>query len=480
MRLPRLAAFLRPVVFLGDNPITLLGAALTTGSALTMIGFWALETLQLRPIHPYAGLILFLALPAVFVVGLLIMPLGVLWRRWRLRSRGQLPEVYPTFELRKPDIRHALTLLAIATGVNVALLSTASYQGVAYMDSTPFCGNCHSVMAPEYTAHLSSAHERVSCAECHVGSGASWFVRSKLSGTRQLFKVAFHTYARPIPAPVKGLRMARDTCEQCHSPDMLHGDKLVVRTSHADDAPNTPSTTVLALKIGGRRENGAVGIHGRHLGPGVRISYVSTDERRQVIPAVTYQDGSGQPVEYRSTDVKVTDEQLARGEHRAMDCLDCHNRAGHSFEAPERAVDKALSDGSISVTLPYVRKKSLELLKVEYPDQDTAADRIRTGLRTFYQKDSPETYAKQGAQVEAAADRLSAIYKRNVFPEMRVSWGTYPNNLGHADFPGCFRCHDDNHKSREGKAITQDCAACHNVLAMDEKDPKVLASLGVE
>jgi hypothetical protein len=69
---------------------------------------------------------------------------------------------------------------------------------------------------------------------------------------------------------------------------------------------------------------------------------------------------------------------------------------------------------------------------------------------------------------------------RNVNPEMKISWGTYPNNLGHEDFLGCFRCHDGSHQSKDGKVITQDCDACHAVLAQDEANPKVLTDLGLK
>ena len=71
------------------------------------------------------------------------------------------------------------------------------------------------------------------------------------------------------------------------------------------------------------------------------------------------------------------------------------------------------------------------------------------------------------------------MWNRNVFPEMKVTWGTYPNDLGHTEFAGCFRCHDGSHSTKDGRSITQDCNACHNLLAVDEKSPKVLSDLGI-
>ena len=473
--------WLRPAFFLGHNGITLVGAALTTGAGLTMVGFWALEVLQFRPTHPYAGIILFLILPGIFALGLALMPLGVLLRRRRLRAAGQLPDAYPKIDLGGEVLRRAVILVAVATVLNVGILSTAAYHGVEYMDSTQFCGTaCHSVMAPEYAAYVGSPHARVGCVECHIGPGATWFVRAKLSGVRQLFAVTFGTHSRPIPSPVAHLRPARATCETCHWPQRFGADKLLVRTKYEEDEKNTPLTTVLLLKVGGRSARGATGIHGRHVDDAPRIRYVATDGRRQVISQVTYLDDNGKTVEFVSTEVKTTPEQLARGEHRQMDCMDCHNRPSHTFELPERAVDRAMSGGGISPELPFVKKKALELLKAEYPDQATAKQKIVAGVTDYYRDTHPESYANRRALVDAAAEQLNAIYQRNVFPDMRVAWGTYPNHGGHEDSPGCFRCHDDNHKSKDGRTISQECEACHTVLAMDEKDPKVLEKLGLK
>jgi nitrate/TMAO reductase-like tetraheme cytochrome c subunit len=476
----RLAYWARPLFFLAHNPVTLLGAILTTSTGLTMVGFWALEVLQLRPTHAYAGIILFLVLPGLFVAGLVLMPAGIVWRRRKLVAAGGLPEAFPPIDLGSSTVRRGLTLVAVATLLNIALLSTASYKAVEHMDSVQFCGTtCHTVMAPEYTAYLNSPHSRVACVECHIGSGASWFVRSKLSGTRQVFAVALGTYSRPIPSPVKHLRPARETCEQCHWPEKFHGDKLLVRTKYGNDEKNSPSTTVLVLKVGGRSWQKGVGIHGRHLSSGARISYVTTDARRQVIPRVTVVDDAGKSVEYVSTEVKPSAEELARGERRTMDCMDCHNRPSHSMEMPERAVDQALAEGRISPELPFVKKQAVELLRAEYADRDTAAQKIASGLVEFYKSGHPETYAKHRAVVETAADQVVAIYRRNVFPAMKVGWGSYPNNIGHEDFLGCFRCHDENHKSADGRTLTQSCDACHSVLAMDEANPKVLDELSL-
>ncbi len=476
-----LSRWLRPAVFLGQNRITLTGAVLTTSAGITLVWFWLYDLARGGPRHPYAGIVLFLVLPAIFILGLALMPFGVWLNRAKMKRAGFLPPEYPPLDLKSPSLRRTAALTALATFLNLIIIAVASYRGVEYMDSTTFCGQaCHSVMAPEFAAYHDSPHSRVACVDCHIGPGASWFVQSKLSGTRQLFAVTFKTYSRPIPSPVHALRPARETCEQCHWPTKFHGDRVDVRTKYSDDEANTPLTTVLVLKIGGQLATGSVGIHGRHLDAGSRISYVAIDDKRQLIPKVTYRDEKGQTVVYESTEIKATPEQLAKGETRLMDCVDCHNRPSHTFELPNRAVDKAMNAGRISPTLPFVKKKAVELLKVDYPDQETAGTRIAKDLTSYYSSTYPEVYKAHRAQIENASNAVVAIYKRNVFPSMKLYWGTHPNHIGHEDFLGCFRCHDGNHKSADGKVISAECESCHAVLAQDESDPKILKDLGLK
>jgi hypothetical protein len=477
----RFFLWLRPAVFLGHNPLTLSGAVLTTSSAVTLLWFWAYEILKGGAVHPYTGIIFFLFLPGIFVAGLILMPAGVYLRRRKLRAAGQLPTVFPAVDLRQPQLQRALVLFVAATFLNVAIIGTASYRGVEYMDSVQFCGQaCHSVMAPEYTAYVGSPHSRVACVDCHIGSGAPWFVKAKISGARQLLAVTFGTFSRPIPSPVHSLRPARDTCEHCHWPERFQDDQLIVRTHFASDEKNTRQTTVLLLKIGGKRWNGSTGIHGRHITSADQISYVSTDDRRQLIPVVSLMDSEGRRTEFVSKEATSTPEQLARGEHRTMDCMDCHNRPTHAFQVPEKAVDQSMAAGAISTELPFIKKKAVELLKVPYPDRESAAAKIESSLAEYYKASYPDTYRGHRASIEIAVQEVQRIYRRNIYPALKIGWGTYPNNIGHEDFLGCFRCHDGSHVSKEGKTITQDCDACHTILAQEESDPKILADLGVK
>lgn len=471
----------RLLYFLSQNVTSLIGVVLTTSTAVTMIAFWIYDFMLQGPPHPYIGILIFLILPGLFVFGLLLIPLGILLRRKKLRGAGELPIAYPEVDLRVPMVRSGLLFIGVATVLNILIFTFASYQGVAYMDTTTFCGQtCHTVMQPEFSAYQNSPHARVNCVECHIGPGAGWFVKSKLSGVRQVFAVTFKTYSRPIPSPVKYLRPARETCEQCHWPQRFSGDKFIVKTNYKDDEKNTPETTALVLKIGGRTWQGSVGIHGRHLDEGSRIRYIATDEHRQVIPVVYYTDDKGKTVEYVSTDIKVSKEQLEKSEKRVMDCIDCHNRPTHTFELPENAVDLRISRGLVSAELPFIKKKAVELLKADYPDRDTAQKRIVEGVTSYYRSTYPDIYNTKRALVEQSAENIASIYMQNIFPDMKVTWGVHPNNLGHNDFPGCFRCHDGSHTSADGQTITNDCSACHNLLAVQEENPKVLTDLGMK
>jgi hypothetical protein len=415
--------------------------------------------------NPYVGIVFFLILPGVFLFGLALIPLGA-WVERRRRARGRAPsEVHwPRADLNDPVQRRAAVIIFTMTIANVVVVSLAAYRGVEYMDSTQFCGQvCHSVMKPEFTAYQDGPHSRVTCVQCHIGPGASWFAKSKISGVRQVLAVTFHTYSRPIPSPVQNLRPARDTCEQCHWPEKFHGDKVRRVYEYAADEKNTESVTTMQVHVGGGSERLGIaqGIHW-HMNVANEVEYIATDDKRQVIPWVRVKDRLGAVREY--TAEGVTPDQLAKGERRRMDCMDCHNRPSHPMAStPERAVDEMIARGAIPRTLPFVRREAVKALKISYPTQEAAGEGISRTLRDFYRAQYRQAYMSQRQDVEKAVQAADTIYRRNVFPEMSVQFGTYPNNIGHMDFPGCFRCHDDNHKSKDGKAIGQDCESCHKI-----------------
>ena len=468
--------WLSPVVHLTNNWISLLGVVIVTTATV----FWLFllpTTLRGEVQHPYAGILVYLALPAFFIGGLVLIPLGILWERRRETKSGAMPAIFLPLTFRNPDLRRLVVFVGVTTFANIVIASQLAYAAVNYMDSVSFCGQtCHSVMQPEFTAYQNSPHSRVECVSCHIGPGAGWFVRSKLSGVGQVFAVTFNSYPRPIPTPVHNLRPARETCEACHWPQQYGGDRLRIIRKFADDEHNSETKTVLLMHIGGG--NGGQGIHGVHMGPGVRIRYAHTDEKRQVIPWVEYRDASGKATAYTASDAKGA--MPGNLEVREMDCVDCHNRPTHAYQLPEPAMDLKLADGNISPSLLFAKKTGVALLRAAYGSRAEAESRIPAAFVEFYREKYPDVYAAKRAEIEHAAQAVLAIYRRNIFPAMNVSWGVYPNNIGHNDFPGCFRCHDDNHVAPGGAKVTQDCGACHNMLAMEEAAPKILTDLGIE
>ena len=468
------ASRIRPLLFLGNNPVSLIGVGLTTASAMTLIGFWVIDAFgHGGSSNPYVGIIFDVCLPILFVLGLILIPIGISWRRRQLKASGQLPTEYPKIEWGSEIFRRALIFVLGATFLNFVIVGTASYRGVAYMDKPSFCGqSCH-VMTPEWNAYHVSPHSKVACTDCHIAEGVPGFLYAKLNGTRQLLHVAFHNYPTPV-MPEDKVPPATATCLRCHNPELDVGDKLVVSTSYDDDEKNSAKHSLVLLHIGGKKLSGPVsGIHGAHLG---RIEYIPTDSAKQTIPWVVSVNDAGVATEYLAADVKTP----PSGSKRVMDCIDCHNRPAHSFETPEKALNKAMAHGLPSPSLPFIHKEGLALIKAQYASEDDAKAKIQAGLADFYRTQHPDVWNQQRAEIDRAAEALTGIYNQNVFPFMKVDWGTHPNNIDHNDYPGCFRCHDGSHQSKDGKTITNDCTTCHNLLAVDEVNPKQLADLGLQ
>jgi len=465
----------RPALFFGNNPISLAGGAITTASGVTMIAYWMMEFFGRPNDNPYLGLIFFLLLPALFIAGLMLIPVGVWARRKKLQKAGQIPLEFPKVDFNDRIFRHGIDIVLVATILNLLLVSVATYRGAAYMDSPQFCGqSCH-VMHPEYTAYKISAHSHVACVDCHIGSGAEAYFSAKVNGTKQLLEVTFDRYPTPIPSPVESLRPARYTCEGCHTPARFIGEKLLVKSAFADDEKNTETQSVVVLHLGGRDSlSHLTGIHGVHLG---HIDYVATDPTRTSIPWVEKSNEDGSKTVFTTL---PAGSPAPQGERRVMDCIDCHNRAAHTFVTAEDALNRAMAEGAVSPELPWVHKKGLELLKANYASEAEASAKIPTELEAFYRSEHPDVLATKAALVKTAGDQLVVLYSQNVFPFMKVTWGTHPNHIGHMDYPGCFRCHDGSHAARDGSSITQDCSACHNLLVVDEAKPKVLTDLGIQ
>jgi hypothetical protein len=252
------------------------------------------------------------------------------------------------------------------------------------------------------------------------------------------------------------------------------GVRLRVIDHFAEDSANTHTKTVLALAIGGGPV--AKGIHGFHVAPGVTVEYAA-DDRREKVYWVRYTDPEGVVTEY-TADAWHSAER-PEYEIRAMDCLDCHTRPSHRFRLPQRALDEALALGSVDSALPWIKKRGVEILESDYADVADAEQQIPIALTEFYRTGYPDLYRDSLSTIEHSAAGLVALYKRNVFPEMGVSWGTYPDHSGHSDFIGCVRCHGAGLKTADGQSISAECTACHRILALREREPEILQELGM-
>jgi len=466
------------------NWLTLFGSSVTTVSAFLIIAFIVQDVL-ISDIPAYAGIIGYLILPGVFVAGLLLIPMGVWWdRRKRLKRQiegNEEPLPYPTLDLNDPHTRRTLAIVIVLTLINLVIFSTASYQGVVYSESVEFCGLvCHDVMEPEYTAFLDSPHAGLKCAECHIGPGADWFVRSKLSGAWQVVAVALDLYPRPIHTPVDNLRPAMETCEHCHWPEQFTGDRVRHIKKFANDEENTRLSTVLIMHIGGGNSDHN-GIHSWHIDPNKKTEYYATDRERENIVYVRVTELDGEVTEYFAAGQDDLDPAtIPPGALRQMDCIDCHNRPTHIFRLPDEAMDRSMARNRISRELPYIKAQGVEVLTASAQVDDGPAY-IETELRNFYQERYPEVLAERGAELDLAIAEIQDIYGKNVFPHMNVTWGTYPNHIGHVTATGCYRCHTDTHRTRgeERLRIRQDCTICHNVLAWDEHEPAIIQQLGL-
>lgn len=420
--------------------------------------------------NPYIGLLVFIAIPIVFFLGLALIPIGIALGKRRIAAGlATLPD-------RSAVWRRVTVFFGVMTVANILIGSQVSYRAVEHMETVQFCGQTCHVMQPEFTAHQRAPHQSVACVECHVTPGASGWVKSKMAGTRQLMGVIFNNYPRPIESAMESNRLvsSAETCEQCHAREKATGPRLRVITHFKDDQANSRTETVLMMHVGGGAYGG---IHGAHLGPGVHIRYAAADKKRQEIPWVEYRAGG------------VTRTYLAAGAKPQaigalpifeMQCVDCHNRAAHSFETADRALDDALAHGEIDSGLPFVKKTGIELLKASYASRDEASQKIAGALADFYRQRFPEVAKSRAAEIGVTGKSLAAIYNRDVFPDLKVTWGTYPNNLGHTDYPGCFRCHDEAHATSDKKTITQDCGVCHQALAVEETKPEILKTLGLD
>jgi len=435
------------------NWISVSGLVLSSGGLFSFFLLLLLD-LMAKQSNPYVGILTYMVAPAFVVGGLVIFIVGGWWRRRTIiKTTGQTPNLRIDFSL--PKDRKAFAWILSAGIFFLFVSAIGSYQTYHFTESVTFCGQaCHQVMKPELVTYLNGPHARVSCAECHIGKGAGWFVKSKLAGTYQVYAVAFDKYPRPVPTPVKNLRPAQDTCEQCHWPQKHVGNMERTYNYFLSDPTNTPFTVRLVLNVGGAdSKHGAAG--GIHNHVAKKVEYLATDEARQKIPYVRVTSAEGVVTEYRTP--RFTNE-VSQADLRRMDCMDCHNRPAHRYKSPSKAVNQAMTLNRIDPAVPSIKSNAVYALVQTYTNETQAVENIAKHLSQSYPGDG---------RIQKVIGEVQQIYRDNFFPEMNAKWSSYPENIGHKDWQGCFRCHDDSHKSADGKKIIEssNCNACHTFIA---------------
>ncbi len=452
------------------NPISLMGIliALVSFFAIVILFF---ANIFLAPDNPYIGIVTYMIFPLFLILGLFIIPFGMyIERRRRLKKKEIKERRLPNIDFNQPEHRNAFLLFLMVLIGFIVLSAVGGYQAYNFTDSVVFCGKiCHSIMHPEYEAYLDSPHARVSCAECHVGTGANWYVKSKLSGAYQVYATLANKYPKPITTPIKNLRPAQETCEHCHWPEQFYGGKQKIFTYYLSDEENTKYEINMLIKVGGGnpKTGKTEGIH-LHMNIQSKIEFISADEKNENIPWIRSTNlSTGEVKTYINEEEPPSEELLSKSKTHIMDCMDCHNRPTHIFNTPSLAVNEAILLNRIDKSLPMIKNISMELFFEDYETKEIAVNTIAEKVWRFYREDYPDLFEKQKDSIERSIKELQKIYTRNIFPEMGVKWSVYPDNIGHLDFPGCYRCHDNKHINEYGESLSNDCFLCHTIFSQE-------------
>lgn len=454
------------------NYISYLGSIIALIAWVTLL-FFVIQIYVFRVDNVYFDLYTFIATPAFLVLGLLLIPVGMYFYRRKLKKGVQVSdEKLLVINLRDAKTRNAILIFITVSVFFVISTVIGSYKAFHYTESVEFCGKlCHKVMQPEYVAYQNSPHARVTCAECHVGEGADFYVKSKMSGMRQVYKYLAGTYPTPIATPIENLRPARETCEKCHWPQKFYTNALRREKYFLADSANTEWDIVLNMKIGASHEALGLseGIHW-HINPDFQIDYKSNAKRDTIFWVRIVNNKTGVETVYKDDELDANTEEFAKFESRGMDCMDCHNRPSHEFRSPSKYVNDLFASDNILVSIPWLKGAAMEALKLPYSTTDSAKTGIKSKIINFYKEKYPIVYNKFSKEILSAIDAIEGVYFLNAFPEMKVNYSVYPRHIGHLETNGCFRCHNNRFKSPSGKVISKDCNLCHTIVAQGKSD----------
>lgn len=463
------------------NWVSITGFLLAINSLIVIVLLFIFALFS-KESNSYMGLFIYIIVPAFLVLGLLLIPLGMVMKRKKMKGQASDVQKWPILDLNHKIQRTAVVRISIITLVLLVASSMGSYQAFHYTESVKFCGElCHKVMEPEYTAYKNSSHANVKCVDCHVGEGAGWYVKSKLSGLYQVYSVLFKKYATPIETPLHNLRPASETCERCHWPEKFYSQKLRNLRSYIADSGNTEWNTSLLMKIGPQYSAKGLseGIHW-HINKNIKIEYIAGTSDRESIPWVKYTDlKTGKVKIFMDEENPIDKKAMDTLENRTMDCMDCHNRPSHKYLSAPNFIDNAMVAGLIPNDIPFIKMAAMEALKIPYNTKDTAHMEIKNVVTTYYKDEQPEAYDKNLARITKAILAIQGEYDKNVFPFMKVDATRYLDHIGHLESDGCFRCHSDRHKTATGETISRDCDLCHSFLAQGPTGKITTVPLGL-
>lgn len=474
---------------LGRSRLALTGAILATVLFPALLVSLVIDHQGLIA-QPLFGFIVYLVLGPLFVLGLLMILLGLFFFRGK-EEISRFTYQYLKDHFTAPEkflwVRNLVVAATLITVFNLIFIGMITYSGHRYTESIAFCGAlCHASMAPQHTSHQLSTHSQVLCVECHIGPGLGRLVKGKTFAAREIGLTLLGNYERPIASPLEHLRPSKENCRTCHRSELLYGEKLRVITSYRPDAQNTPLFTVLLMKTGhhGRPETEARNIHW-HVAPGRTVSYLHHDRERQEISEVRVSQEDGSELIFRrqsqtETDGKPVEKELQAGagrqgvhSWRGMDCVDCHNRASHGHFTAAEAVDRKILNGAIPAELPFSKRQSLAAIARPYASATEAEIAIATRLESWYRENLPELTGRKPELLHQAVAGARQAWRENVFPAMGVGWETYQDFLGHRNDSGCFRCHNPEMRSKDGRTIPNRCDLCHLILAVTEETPDI-------
>lgn len=454
-----------------NNWISAIGAVIATG-ALFSFAFLVWMDFSQGEKNPYLGILTYIVAPLFLFVGLGLFVFGAwLQRRYAIKHAANRPDRWQ-LDFSQPRQRRLIIGFAAGGVMFLVLSAFGSYQTYHYSESTQFCGQvCHEAMNPEFVTYQRGAHARVDCVDCHIGSGAEWFLKAKINGTHQLIAYTLDNYNRPIETPLRNLRPAQDICEKCHWPEKFHGNIEINFAHYLSDRKNTPYTARMLMHVNQSQPGSPPGGIHWHVNENEKVEYFATDPKRQDIPWMRVTNvKTGDSRVYRTAEFsgEPSDDQI-----RVMDCMDCHNRPAHMFPTANDAVERAMLAGELSTALPNIKRDAVNAMTQDIATETEAPQKIAEFLSKKY---------GSHPDLPAAITTVQSLYATTIFPERKADWRVYPNNIGHKDWPGCFRCHDDKHKTASGQSVSaSDCTSCHTIIAQGKGDDLgILTAKGLE